>query len=340
MYTRKIEQEQVFMNTIIRITLYSDKSTIYSQEKIQQAFDCFGQVVKKYTRFNSKSELAKLNNSGGKPFKVSADFFYLIEYMLDLSKLTDGSYDPTIIDLLETYGYGENRNFEALDDPDLFKNIQQLIAHRPKPTEIKLDKKNLTVQLAPRQRLDLGSIGKGYAVDLAYDVLSDFPAFMINAGGDIRVKGPKPESETSEEEEASKEEMPKQKTPKGEMLKEASPDDNNWQIALYKAQLPNKALQQDNLLGTINLKEGSVCGSGGWARKVRFFHHLLNPKTGMPINEISQTFVIAPTAIEADTWATVLFTLGEKGLELLKSKKLAGIVVDKDGKISQTGSIL
>lgn len=329
MYTRKIEQEQVFMNTIIRITLYSDKSTIYSQEKIQQAFDCFGQVVKKYTRFNSKSELAKLNNSGGKPFKVSADFFYLIEYMLDLSKLTDGSYDPTIIDLLETYGYGENRNFEALDDPDLFKNIQQLIAHRPKPTEIKLDKKNLTVQLAPRQRLDLGSIGKGYAVDLAYDVLSDFPAFMINAGGDIRVKGPKPESEPSEEVDDD-----------DEALQEGRPDNNNWQIALYKAQLPNKALQQDSLLGTINLKEGSVCGSGGWARKVRFFHHLLNPKTGMPINEISQTFVIAPTAIEADTWTTVLFTLGEKGLELLRSKKLAGIVVDKDGKISQTGSIL
>lgn len=319
MHTRKVEQEQVFMNTIVRITLYSDKSTVQSHEKIQQAFACFDTVVKKYTRFNSKSELAKLNNSGGKPFKVSTEFFYLIEYMLGLSKLTDGSYDPTIIDLLETYGYGENRNFEALDDPQLFEKIQELVKTRPRPQEIKLDKKKLTVQLAPRQRLDLGSIGKGYAVDLAYDVLADFPAFMINAGGDIRVKGPKPEGETSNRENL---------------------DDGDWQIALYKAQLPNKALQQDNLLGTISLKEGSVCGSGGWARKVRFFHHLLNPKTGLPINETSQTYVIAPTAIEADTWATVLFTLGEKGLELLKSKKFAGIVVDKNGKISQTGSIL
>lgn len=309
MHTRKIEQEQVFMNTIIRITLYSDKSTIYSQEKIQQAFDCFNLVVKKYTRFNSTSELAQLNNSNGKPFKVSLELFGLIEYMLELSKLTNGSYDPTIIDLLETYGYGGNRNFEELDDKDLFNNIQKLVLSRPKPLEIVLNKKNLTVKLATRQRLDLGSIGKGYAIDLAYDTLSDFPAFMINAGGDIRVKGPKP-------------------------------DGNNWQISLYKAQLPNKALHKENSLGTISLEKGSICGSGGWARKVRFFHHLLNPKTGMPINELSQTYVIAPTAIEADAWATILFVNGKKSLKQLKKLMFSGIIIDKDGKLIQTGDFI
>lgn len=305
MNTRKIEQEQVFMNTIVRITLYSNKSTIFSQEKIQEAFGCFDSVVKKYTRFNSKSELAKLNNSGGKPFQVSEEFFGLIQTMLELSNLTNGSYDPTIIDLLETYGYGENRSFEELDDPKLYDKIQQLVKTRPHPSQIKLNHKNLTVKLAPRQRLDLGSIGKGYAVDLAYAVLDEFPAFMINAGGDIRVKGPKP-------------------------------DGSSWQVGLDYSQLPNKKLHTKKLLGTIELNKGSICGSGGWARKVKFFHHLLNPKTGTPINDISQTFVIAPTALEADPWATVLFTLGKSGLQLLKDKGFTGIVVDNNGQISSS----
>ena len=309
MRVRKIEQEKVFMNTIIHITLFSDKPTIYTQQKIQEAFSCFDQVVKKYTRFSPKSELSALNNSGGKPMKVSDEFYYLIEYMLELSKLTNGNYDPTIIDLLETYGYGENRNFKELDDPNLYQNIQTLVEKRPSPSQIKLNKNNKTVQFAPRQRIDLGSIGKGYAIDLAYDVLEDFPAFMINAGGDIRVKGPKPDGE-------------------------------KWKVGLYKSQLPNKALPKDDYTGIIELENGSVCGSGGWARKVRFFHHLLNPKTGFPIIEITQTYVIAPKAIEADSWATVLFTMGKSGLQLLRDKGFRGILIDQKGKISQTARII
>lgn len=308
MQIRKIEREEVFMNTIIHISLYSDQSTVYSQEKLQEAFKCFDGVVRKYTRFNSKSELAKLNNHSGKPFQVSLEFFNLIKYMLELSKITKGRYDPTIIDLLETYGYGKDMSFNELDNPGLFDKIQKLVESRPSPLEIKLNKKNLTVTLAPKQRIDLGSIGKGYAIDLAYDILSEFPSFMINAGGDIRVKGPKP-------------------------------DNSNWQIALYKAQLPNKSITKEISIGTIELKEGSICGSGGWARKVRFFHHLLNPKTGFPINEVSQTYVFAPTAKEADAWATVLFTLGSSGLTLLEKNNMSGIVIDDKGHIFQTKDI-
>lgn len=296
------------MNTIIRITLFSDKSTIYTQQKIQDAFGCFDQVVKKYTRFSPKSELSMLNNSGGKPIKVSQELFNLIEYMLSLAHLTNGSYDPTIIDLLETYGYDQKSSFENLEDPKLYDKIQELINIRPHFSSIKLNKKNSTIELARKQRLDLGSVGKGYAIDLAYNELSEFPAFMINAGGDIRVKGPKSDGE-------------------------------KWEIGLQKSQAPNKSVPKDELIGKIQMNEGSLCGSGGWARRVRFFHHLLNPKTGMPINTISQTFTYAKTAMEADAWATILFTLGAEGLKLLEDQRISGMVVSNDGKVSYTGDI-
>lgn len=299
MLPKKFEQEEVFMNTRINIQVFSDLGTVKTKEKLQEAFRCFDYVVKKYTRFDPKSELSKLNNSGGMPHKVSKELFELIEYMLELAKETNGAYDPTIIDLLESYGYKADSDFTELDDPKLYENIQKLIKARPSPSEIKLDKKNLTLTLAKRQRIDLGSIGKGYAIDLAYEKLKDTHSFMINAGGDIRVKGPKP-------------------------------DGNPWTISLYYAQLPNKKLHKDMTLGNVELNQGSICGSGGWARKVRYFHHLLNPKTGIPINEISQTYVQAPTAMEADAWATVLFVTGKAGLKLIKNP-IKGIIVNSSG---------
>lgn len=305
MHIRKIEQQEVFMNTTINIQLFSDKSTIYSQEKIQKAFGCFATVVEKYTRFDPSSELSHLNNSSGKPHKVTKEFFDLIEYMLQLSKLTNGSYDPTIIDLLETYGYKSTYDFQSLEDPELFNKITTLVKVRAKPSDIILNGKDLTVQLAKRQRLDLGSIGKGYAVDLAFEELKEFPAVMINAGGDIRVKGPKP-------------------------------DGKAWKVGLYYGQLPNKELHQETSLGTLDLVDGSICGSGGWARKVKFFHHLLNPQTGTPINEVSQTYVLALRALEADAWSTVLFTMGIEGLSFLEKKGYQGLIILSDGKISTT----
>lgn len=299
---RRVERQEVFMNTSISIQVYSDQSTILTQEKIQEAFGCFARVVQKFTRFDATSELSRLNNNSGKPFPVSSELFNLIVYMIELSRLTDGKYDPTIIDLLETYGYNSTYDFHNLNDPDLYDKVSKLVRSRPSPMEIKLDEEKLTVCLAKNQRLDLGSIGKGYAIDLAYEVLDGFPAVMINAGGDIRLKGPKPDG------------LP-------------------WTLNLSYSQLPNRELHQETSLGSIELSTGSLCGSGGWARKVRFFHHLINPKTGIPINEVSQTFVYAPKALDADAWATVLFTTGRAGLSLLQAKGYEGIVIDEAGKL-------
>lgn len=301
---RKFEREEIYMNTRINIQVYSDIGTIKTQEKLQDAFRCFETVVKNYTRFDSKSELSKLNNSGGKPFKVSKELFDLISYMTELSRFTEGVYDPTIIDLLEAYGYKPNADFQELEDPYLYNIIQNLARQRPSPNEIKLDHKKLEITLAPKQRIDLGSIGKGYAIDLAYEALSDINAYIINAGGDIRVKGPKP-------------------------------DGSPFIISLYFAQLPNKKLHRENSIGNLELKEGSVCSSGGWARKVRFFHHLINPKTGFPVNQVSQSYVIAPTAVVADAWSTVLFIMGKKGLKILP-EGVKGIVINANGEITQS----
>lgn len=294
--------EEVIMNTIIRISIVSSRGTIFTNEKLYKAFSFFNHVVDKFSRFNIKSELSLLN--ARKISEVSLELFNLIEIAIKASKISDGVYDPTIIDLLEAYGYDKNSSFKGLDNPKIYDEIKKLCKNRPSVNEIELDKNNLTVKLALNQKIDLGSVAKGYAVDLAFNFLQKykFDGILINAGGDIRCSG------------VNEFNLP-------------------WSIALYKADLPNSGLSDNKVWGKVELQNESISGSGGWARKVGVFHHLLNPKNGFPINEISQSYVIAKTATESDLYSTVLYLMGKEGLAIINKNKYKGFVVDFKGNI-------
>jgi len=300
-------EERVYMNTIIRIQIISDKGTIFTKNKAREAYFNFEEVVRKFSRFSKESELGRLNASAGKKFIVSKELFKLVELSIELANLSQGAFDPTIIDLLEAYGYDRKQDFVKLNDPTLYEEIKKMIKNRPSYKKIQLDKKNLTIKLAPNQRLDLGSVGKGYAIDLAYDELrKDFEHFLINAGGDIRVSG----------------------------LNEHG---LYWKIMLFKGPLPNQGMATENAIGIVEMEPTrSIACSGGWARRVGAFHHLLSPFDGLPINVNSQSYVIAPTALEADSWSTLLFVQGKSALPTLRSRNLAGLLIDFRGNISQS----
>lgn len=301
--------EKVFMNTSIRVQVVSSRGTVFTREKIAKALNSFDYVVKHFSRFSQTSELTKLNLGKLKEGKVSLELFELVKKALNVSKLTHNSYDPTVIDLLEAYGYDRHNDFSKLTNPLLAIEIQKMTKARPSCSKIKLNEVDRNIVLQPGQRLDLGSIGKGYAVDLAYEVLdgNDFDGFLINAGGDIRAFGNNPEG------------IP-------------------WRVMLYRSQLPNQRISENTVLGMICLQNASIAGSGGWARKVGIFHHLLNPQTGNPVNDIAQTYVIANTATDSDVWATALFIMGKPGLRILEQQGMMGLVVDFQGNVYKTAN--
>ena len=294
------------MHTIVNITVISDKGTVFTNDALEKAFQAFKDVAQKYTRFNPKSELSQLNNAvKGVAQPVSSVLFKLISEALHVSELTDGLFDPTIIDILEAYGYGVNADFAKLDNPNLVKEINELLLTRKSYKLIKLNATDRSVTLAPNQRLDLGGIAKGYAIDLAHDVLlSNFDSFIINAGGDIRAHG----------------------------LKE---DDQPWIVGLEKApQFIND--KYDSSWANIELNNLAIASSGAWSRKIKFFHHLINPKTGLPIEETTQVFTIAKTAMQADVWATALFMLGKDGLDLAIANNITCCIIDHKQHIYKT----
>jgi len=272
-----IIRHQKFMNTTITFkVVQDDEPTIEILDAIEAGFGEFDRIVKTYTRFAETSELSNLNRQSERWINISEEFCYLIKYMLSMAEATDGAFDPTVIDFLEVYGYDKNYEFSKLDKPELDSLVKKLVAERPSWEEIELDEKNLKVKLAKHQRLDLGGIGKGYAIDCAYNKLNVFNNFLIDAGGDIRAKG------------------------KNDI-------DELWTIDL----LNENTKGEKEVVGQVQLDNTSIASSGSWARKFKQFHHLINPRTGAPMNKYKTVFVQAPTGLESDSWATALFIGGK-----------------------------
>lgn len=273
-----ILRDKKFMNTTITIkAVQNNEATVDIMDAIERAYGEFDRIVKQYTRFDESSELSNLNRNSGTWVKISGEFFDLVKYMLDLADQTDGAFDPTIIDFLDVYGYNKNYDYSNLENPELNKIIDERAKNRPSWNEIELDPEGKRVKLSKDQRIDLGGVGKGYAIDCAYNqLLKTIPNFLIDAGGDLRSSG------TNEE---------------GTL----------WSVGL-------KSMSQEEVpevIGGLTLDNEAVASSGSWARKVKQFHHLINPKTGLPENQFRTVYVQAKSAIDADAWATALFVGGD-----------------------------
>jgi FAD:protein FMN transferase len=94
---------------------------------------------------------------------------------------TGGLFDPTVHDALVAAGY--DRSFEQMDEVPADARREAAACGGG------VDVHGSTIELAPGTRLDLGGIGKGYAVDRVVRELSVTGDCLVNAGGDVAVHG-------------------------------------------------------------------------------------------------------------------------------------------------------
>ncbi|MDD3793503.1 MAG: FAD:protein FMN transferase [Candidatus Gracilibacteria bacterium] len=141
------------------------------EELIETCFLQAQNFENKYSRFIKGNYLYNLNKK--KSSQIDGELFSIINLCKKVSDLTDGYFDITIIPFLENIGYGIEDIF--IDENIGYKNI-----------EIKDD----IIYLKNEVSIDLGSVGKGYIIDKIYTILDKkYDNFIINFGGDIRVKG-------------------------------------------------------------------------------------------------------------------------------------------------------
>lgn len=147
-----------------------------TEAALDQAAAVFGQVERACSRFDDASELSRLNRCGSA--RVSPLLADVLRHALAGRERTHGLFDPTVHDAVVAAGY--DRSFDELTT----------VEDRPAVAAggvIELD--GDWVVLGPRTRIDLGGIAKGYAADRACDVLAVAGPCLVDAGGDIAVRG-------------------------------------------------------------------------------------------------------------------------------------------------------
>ena len=125
----------------------------------------------KLSDYIKDSEISAINKFAGiKPVKVSPETFEVIKKSVEISELTDGAFDITVGAI--TIRYKRDKEIDL-------KQAKKLVNYK----DIVLDEKNMTVFLKKKgMAIDLGGIGKGYAIQKAYEFIKKDKGFIAIAG--------------------------------------------------------------------------------------------------------------------------------------------------------------
>jgi FAD:protein FMN transferase len=178
-----MKKTKLYMDTVVDIQVVIREKALQEEAelKIDRAFEAFRKVEQACSRFSSESELMKACHAIKKPVHISPFLFQPLKFALEMAKLTDGFFDPTIGKVLEEQGYNRHYltgNFNESPSADSV-SYQDII----------LDAKSRTLFLNKPLVIDLGAVAKGFAIDLAANELREFEGFLINAGGDLYAWG-------------------------------------------------------------------------------------------------------------------------------------------------------
>ena len=160
------------------------------------------------------------------------------------------------------------------------------------------------ISLGDGVRLDLGGIGKGYAVDRAVELLAPFGPCLVNAGGDLAVSG--------------------------------IPAAGAWSVAL---ETPTGSL---NLGLTEGALATSGRDRRRWVAGGEEQHHLIDPATGRPaVSDLVRVSAVAPTAVEAEVAAKTLFLVGEhQAAAEADARGIPALLVTADGRTRKAGGLV
>lgn len=267
---------------------YQDDPSHRSLPSIEAALQrAFTRVIAQMSHYDPTSELSRVNRCpAGEPRSLSDDFFHVLSAALTLSKETGGAYNPNLGALSAAYGFGPQPDLAVApsggSEPWLhlaLDPVGRLLTHD-------LD----------RLHLDLSSIAKGYALDLAGKYLNDLGLndFLLEIGGEFLARGCKPNAQPWWVDLESHPHLPR------------------LRFALTRHALATS--------GPGDLSENSI-------------HHLMDPFEVSPTrHELISVSVLARDCMTADALATALYVLGPvAGLAFAERRQIAAVFTDARG---------
>lgn len=263
--------------------------------------------------FRPNSAISRVNSEASAgAVRLKARLFELLSHIGRLSDVTDGAFDVTVGPLLEVWGFrdpvGDEEEDGGRDAPDE-KDISEAL-ERVGFARVVLDKGARTVTFdRAGVQIDLGGIGKGYALDVATDVLlsAGISCGLLHGGtSSVRAIG-------------------------------VDPSGDPWKVAVRRP----FSSSVDGPLGIVALEDEAMAVSAGSGRFREadggLVGHVIDPRTGHPVRVADLAIVVARNATDADALATGLLVLGAPGLErLVRHAPAAGEV----GLVGFRGAVL
>ena len=253
----------------------------------EEALDEIERIENLLSLYRAHTEIAQLNARAAREWvRVSPPVFRLIEHARRLSEETGGAFDLTAGALVRCWGF------------------QGGTGRKPSPEEIAAARTcvgmnfvemNASASAVRFSRsgvsLDLGAIGKGYAIDRAVEMLREagVTSALLHGGTSTTAAIGAP------------------------------PDAATWNIAV---DLPSSdASSPPSRLAVVPLRDESLSVSAVWGRSFQSgddrFGHVIDPRTGQPVQSALLAALVLPSATESDALSTALLLEGPAGFAAL-----------------------
>lgn len=256
------------MDTYITAEAYGNNA----ESALNSAQERIVSLEKLWSVNDENSEIYSVNHSGGQAVELSVETAELLDFALNISVETDGALDCTLYPVLTQWGFttGEYR----VPDDDTLSELLENTGYE----KVQLSGNRVTVP--QDMQLDLGAVGKGYAGDLATELLREngVESALLNLGGNVQAIG-------------------------------SRPDGTPWRIGL-------RSPFGEGSFAALEISDRAVVTSGGYER---FFtdengveyHHILDPETGKPAHSgIISSTIIGGEGRLCDALSTAVFVMG------------------------------
>ena len=247
------------------------------------------------SRFLPDSELSALNRTGA--LHCGRDLVRVTLLALEARESSSGRFDPTAHDALVSAGY--DRTFDEVER----HSDKPVLAGARCSGRVSVDETSGLIELEPGICLDLGGIAKGDAVDRACDLLAPAGPCLVNAGGDLAVRG--------------------------------IPSAGAWHVGL---ETPNGEL---TLALTAGAMATSGRDRRRWSRAGTELHHLIDPRTGRPSDsDLVRVTAVGETAVTAEVLAKRLFLAGaDAATAEAETEGIPAVLVTTNGRTILTGGL-
>lgn len=285
------ERAEYVMGTVARIAMLGD---VGDPAAFEAGFGAIRAVDRSMSLYRPESELLRVNaHAAWHAEPVGADLFRLLVRAGELSVVSDGAFDVTVLPLLRAWGGYRELAHLGVFDPSAVGYAA-----------LRLDREAASVRFElPGMALDLGGIAKGYALDRAREALRDrgVRRARLDLGGNLALLGTGPSGQ--------------------------------WTVAVRDPAQPTRALgiltlPADYAVAT-SANYARDFATEGW----RAPSHVYDPRTRRPVLDHGAVTVWAPDATTADALATALLVTGSQGADdvLARTPGVGALFADEHG---------